>query len=58
MAVCVMAICIMPLRYAVVRYVFLRYASFSDGHLQNRLVAIQLWILDDFISNTDHWILS
>ena len=38
---------------------YLRYASFRDGHLQNRLVAIQLWIdafkvLDDFISNIDH----
>ena len=37
------------LRYAFLRYAFLpcaflRYASFRDGHLQNRLVAIQLWI--------------
>ena len=32
------------LRYALLRYGFLRYASFRDGHLQNRLVAIQLWI--------------
>ena len=45
------------LRYGYLRYAFLRYASFCDGHLQNRLVAIQLWI-DAFmiwtISNTDH----
>ena len=32
------------LRYGYLRYGFLRYASFRDGHLQNRLVAIQLWI--------------
>ena len=37
------------LRYGYSRYVYLRdgylrYASFRDGHLQNRLVAIQLWI--------------
>ena len=32
------------LRYGCFRYGFLRYASFRDGHLQNRLVAIQLWI--------------
>ena len=29
---------------ASLRYAFLRYASFPDGHLQNRLVAIQFWI--------------
>ena len=45
MAVCVMAICVMPLlRYGCLLYGFLRYASFRDGHLQNRLVSIQLWI--------------
>ena len=32
------------LRYGFLRYASLRYASFRDGHLQNRLVAIQLWI--------------
>ena len=32
------------LRYDFLRYVSLRYASFRDGHLQNRLFAIQLWI--------------
>ena len=36
------------LRYGFLRYVFLRYASFRGGHLQNRLVPIQLWI-DAFI---------
>ena len=44
------------LRYGFLRYASLRYASFRDGHLQNRLVAIQLWI-DAFMiwtSNTDH----
>ena len=44
---CVMPFCVM--RYAFLRYGFLRYASlrnfsFRDDHLQNRLVAIQLWI--------------
>ena len=34
----------MPVRHAYLRYAYLRYASFRDGHLQNRLVAIQLWI--------------
>ena len=69
-ALCVFASCLFAylryaysrygyLRDACLRYCFLRYASFRDGHLQNRLVAIQLWIdafmiLDDFISNTDH----
>ena len=47
-----MLILVMPLRYAFLRYgclrygylryASLRYASFLDGHLQNRLVAIQL----------------
>ena len=37
--ICVMAICVMP--FCVMSQ---RYASFRDGHLQNRLVAIQLWI--------------
>ena len=32
------------LRYAFLRHASLRYASSLDGHLQNRLVAIQLWI--------------
>ena len=34
------------LHYALLRYGYgyLRYASFRDGHLQNRLVSIQLWI--------------
>ena len=32
------------LRHAYLRYAYLRYTSFRDGHLQNRLVAIQLWI--------------
>ena len=31
--------------YAFLRYASLRYASFRDGHLQNRLVAIQLWTI-------------
>ena len=32
--------------FTFLRYGYLRYASFDfrDGHLQNRLVAIQLWI--------------
>ena len=39
----------MPLRYGyfalcLLRYGCLRYASFRDGHLQNRLVAFQVWI--------------
>ena len=59
-----MPFCVMPLRYGYLRYgclhygylryAFLRYASFRDGHLQNRLVAIQLYDLEDFISNTNH----
>ena len=28
----------------LLRYASLPYVSFRDGHLQNRLVAIQLWI--------------
>ena len=32
------------LRDADLRYGCFPYASFRDGHLQNRLVAIQLWI--------------
>ena len=32
------------LRYASLHYGCLRYASFRDGHLQNRLVAVHLWI--------------
>ena len=49
-AFCVMPTCVMPvcvygyLRDTYLRYAFLRYASFRDGHLQNRLVAIQPWI--------------
>ena len=35
MAVCVMAFCVIPLCVMPL---------FRDGHLQNRLVAIQLWI--------------
>ena len=59
MPFCVMLLCVMPLHYAFLRYGCLRYASFRDGHLQNPLVAIHLWIdsihdLDDFLSNTDH----
>ena len=42
------------LHYGYLRYAFLRYASFRDGHLLNRLVAIQLYDLEDFISNTNH----
>ena len=58
MAICVMAICVTPLcvmpfcvmTVCVMTFCFmtfcfsLRYASLRDGHLQNRLVAIQLWI--------------
>ena len=54
MNICVMLCCVMPLRYSSLRYGYLRYSclrygylryvSFRDGHLQNRLVAIQLWI--------------
>ena len=32
------------LRYGFLGYDSLHYASFRDGHLQNQLVAIQLWI--------------
>ena len=32
------------LRYSSLRYGYLRYSFLGDGHLQNRLVAIQLWI--------------
>ena len=32
------------LHYVCLRYASLRYVSFRDGHLQNRLVAIRLWI--------------
>ena len=39
MPICVMPICVMP-----VCVMPLRYSSFPNGHLQNRLVAIQLWI--------------
>ena len=38
-------------RYGYLRYASLRYASFRDVHLQNRLVAIQLWI-DAFMIST------
>ena len=40
----VMAISVIPLCVMAFCVMTLRYASFRDGHLQNRLVSIQLWI--------------